>query len=113
MLVLDACCSKHERALALLADDGAGADPDAPSFNAVDSWGYTSTAGYEPTGHKKTNQDAFCVLEVSFAKMHALRVESPNIEDSAARTAITTAGFQLRAESVFIWGVRWTWPRGT
>eukprot|EP01051_Picozoa_sp_SAG22_P020622 SAG22_NODE_4241_length_1330_cov_1.372055_1_plen_249_part_10 len=45
------------------ADDGQGADAEPPSFNAVESWGYTSTAGYEPTGHKKTNQDAFCVLE--------------------------------------------------
>eukprot|EP01048_Picozoa_sp_COSAG05_P018464 COSAG05_NODE_2705_length_2744_cov_5.486578_3_plen_172_part_00 len=32
--------------------------------------GYTSTAGYEPTGHKKTNQDAFCVFEV---RMHAVQ----------------------------------------
>lgn len=37
-------------------------DDDAPKFDLVKSFGYTSTAGYEPTGHKKTNQDAFIVL---------------------------------------------------
>jgi serine/threonine protein phosphatase PrpC len=46
------------------ADDGAGADPAVTGKNVVHNWGYASTAGYEPTGHKKTNQDAFCVLEV-------------------------------------------------
>jgi hypothetical protein len=49
----------------LLADNGAGGDPDAPGHvDSVLRFGYTSTAGYEHSGHKKTNQDAFCVFEV-------------------------------------------------
>jgi len=39
------------------------ADPDAPQTNVISAFGYTSNAGYEPTGHKKTNQDSFCILE--------------------------------------------------
>lgn len=47
-----------------LTDNGAGEDPDShESTNVVRRFGYTSTAGYEPSGHKKTNQDAFCVFE--------------------------------------------------
>ncbi len=47
-------------------DNGAGADP-TPSkrVNVVSAVGYTSKAGVERTGHKKTNQDAFVVLQVS------------------------------------------------
>ena len=47
-------------------DNGAGADPTSSErVNAVSAVGYTSKAGFEGTGHKKTNQDAFVVLEVS------------------------------------------------
>ena len=48
-----------------VTDNGAGDDPDTPAtLDIVERFGYKSTAGYEPTGHKKTNQDAFCVFEV-------------------------------------------------
>lgn len=47
-------------------DNGAGADPTAPEhLNVVSAVGYTSKAGFESGGHKKTNQDAFVVLPVS------------------------------------------------
>ena len=48
------------------ADDGAGPDPQTSEHaNVVSTIGYTSKAGFEMTGHKKTNQDAFVVLQVS------------------------------------------------
>lgn len=47
-------------------DNGAGADPQTSEHvDVVSSIGYTSKAGFEKTGHKKTNQDAFVVLQVS------------------------------------------------
>jgi hypothetical protein len=55
-------------------DNGAGADPDAPEHvNVVKTIGYTSKAGYETTGHKKTNQDAFVVLQVRVSPAQLLQ----------------------------------------
>lgn len=48
-----------------LLDDGAGADPETSDHvHVVSTIGYTSKAGSENSGHKKTNQDAFVVLQV-------------------------------------------------
>lgn len=59
-------------------DDGAGTDPQTSEHvNVVSSIGYTSNAGFEKRGHKKTNQDAFVVLKVSRLTAAAYR-DCPN-----------------------------------